>query len=343
MLITKSVGAMVLSALFAASASAIDVGQPCPVLTGVDQAGDTENLQDYLGTKYVVLVFYPRDFTPLSDELAEQLAREYMNFSSRNTIVFGVCNEHPQMHAAFADYYKVPCTLIADEGDAWRRAFGVEGHADSICSFVVDMSGKVAAVLADATEPREHVRQLAAAIKDLGADRFSFKVGRLAPNVVLPLFRGKEGEKFDLRSLRGRPVVIWFLCGPPGFTCSQCRELLADLEKRYAQFQERGVDVVVISRDGDVPGSTISTAIRHDNLKLPFIVLIDDKQEAAWAFGAITAGRSRTTLAILDVGGVVRFLQRVVNYKHPGVDIALQAIDNIRPPLDTALPIPEKK
>lgn len=313
----------------AAAAPAIEIGEPCPPLKGIDQSDQVRDLQAYLGRKYVVVIFYPRDFTPLSIPMAEQLERDHLQFAGRNAVVFAVSNEHPRMHAAFAKHYRLSCPLIADQKDVWRKAFGIEADSGTVSSFIVDLSGKVAGVFRKVTQAGEHVKQLHEELLKLGADRFGYQVGKLAPDVTLPLYRGRQDELFELRSLRGKPVVLLFLCGPKDYTCSQCRALLAGLEQQYSVINELGAEVVVISRGTDTPGSILST-VRQDGLNLPFPVLIDEHQEAASALAALASGRSRTTLIVLDEAGVLRFRRGVVGYHHPEPGHAIEALNTVR-------------
>jgi peroxiredoxin len=226
------------------------------------------------------------------------------------------------MHASFAKRYALPCLVIADQVDAWRHAFGADDQNEALCSFIVNVDGKIAKIYRDQTNPDFHVKMLASDLEDLGAGNFGFKEGNVAPDITLPPL-GQEGDSpFQVKSLHGKSVVLWFTCGPPGFTCSQCRALLAELVQRYPEFQQRDAEVVIVACEGPNAGSLLSTA-QLDGLTFPFPVLIDTDLEAAWAFGAVTANRSRTTMAVLNKEGVVVGLRRIVNYRHPAVDDAL--------------------
>jgi peroxiredoxin Q/BCP len=321
---------VITASLLAAPARALEVGDACPELSGLDQSTRQRGLAEYLGRKFIVVTFYPKDFTPLSMAMAKQFARSYGEFARHNAIVFAVSNEHPRMHAAFADRFQLPCPVIADVDDAWRRAFGAETQTETLCTYIIDLKGKIAKVYADVTDGTSHVKTMTSDLLDVGAKNFGFKEGDFAPDITLPRLGQEKPEPFQVKSLRGQAVALWFTCGPPGFTCSQCRTLMTELEQRYAEFQALGAEVVVIAREGPVPGSLLST-IKLDNLEPSFPVLMDDDQEAAWSFGAVTAGRSRTTMAVLDKNGVVQGLRRIVSYRHPSLENALELLGKMPP------------
>jgi peroxiredoxin (alkyl hydroperoxide reductase subunit C) len=79
------------------------VGLPAPDFTAtavVDQEFKTVSLADYCG-KYVVLFFYPLDFTFVCPTEITAFSDRYADFSSRNTEVLGVSVDSQFSHLAW--------------------------------------------------------------------------------------------------------------------------------------------------------------------------------------------------------------------------------------------------
>jgi thiol-disulfide isomerase/thioredoxin len=80
-----------------------------------------------------------------------------------------------------------------------------------------------------------------------------------------------DGQKFDLKSLRGKVVLIDFFatwCGP-------CLEEVPNLQKAYREYHERGFEIVSISIDED--RDALDGFLKRK--KLPWI-LLHEKEEA---------------------------------------------------------------
>jgi len=89
----------------------------------------------------------------------------------------------------------------------------------------------------------------------------------------------------------------------------QCRALVAQLGRRYTDFQKENTDVLVIL------GDTIENARRYaDQLKLPFPVLSDPERQVYHRYGLHKVFLlQRTAALIIDRAGFLRYLRRVVN------------------------------
>lgn len=68
------------------------------------------------------------------------------------------------------------------------------------------------------------------------------KVGKVAPNIVL---NTHEGKSFNLKSLRGKYVVLDFWAS----WCPDCRKEAPTVVKLYNQFKEKNVAFVGVSYD----------------------------------------------------------------------------------------------
>jgi peroxiredoxin len=105
------------------------------------------HLSHYRG-KWVVLFFYPADFTFICPTELEQLAEAYPKFQEMNTEVFGVSTDTVFTHKAWHDHSpaigKVKFPMIADPTGDLCREMGVYIDEEGLAlrgSFIIDPDG----------------------------------------------------------------------------------------------------------------------------------------------------------------------------------------------------------
>lgn len=135
------------------------------------------------------------------------------------------------------------------------------------------------------------------------------EVGSKAPDFSL---KDKDGNTVSLSDFRGKRVVLYFYPkdNTPGCTRQACAFAGA-----YKEFQDRGVEVIGISRD-----SAESHRKFAEKYSLPFIILSDPQLEAIKAYGVwqekklygkLSFGVVRTTFIIDGEGNVERIMPKV--------------------------------
>lgn len=125
---------------------AINVGDPIPDVSLQTQSGETVNLQSLVGQKIVVLYFYPKDDTPGCTKEACGFRDNYTVFQEAGAEVIGVSSDTPTSHQQFANKYQLPFTLLSDDRNQARKAFGVPstlGLLPGRVTYVIDTSGTV--------------------------------------------------------------------------------------------------------------------------------------------------------------------------------------------------------
>jgi len=101
-----------------------DIDQPAPMFTLPSNSGDGEiSLSDYLG-QWVVLYFYPRDFTPGCTLEAQRFQRDLPQYQDRNAQVIGVSADDVASHEEFCDSEGLVFPLLADVKGEVSRAYG---------------------------------------------------------------------------------------------------------------------------------------------------------------------------------------------------------------------------
>ncbi|MBU6388387.1 thioredoxin-dependent thiol peroxidase [Patescibacteria group bacterium] len=137
-----------------------------------DQDGQERSLADYAG-KWVLLYFYPKDDTPGCTIEACTIRDQFKDFENVGAVVLGVSTDSVQSHKKFADTYKLPFTLLADEYKEVVGRYGVFGEkkfmgktymGTSRTSFLIDPSGNIAKVY-EKVKPELHAAEVMADVK----------------------------------------------------------------------------------------------------------------------------------------------------------------------------------
>jgi len=123
---TKSAPKAPAAVPFKAYQSKLKPGDKAPYFEGIDQNGNTVNLNSLAGKK-VILYFYPKDDTEGCTATACSLRDEYQFLGQKNYVVVGVSADDQTSHAKFAAKYELPFPLIADTSKAIINAYDVWG------------------------------------------------------------------------------------------------------------------------------------------------------------------------------------------------------------------------
>lgn len=150
------------------------VGAPAPAINLPDQNGKNQKLSDYKG-KWVLIYFYPKDDTPGCTTEACTLRDNFPKFGKTGAVVLGISVDSIASHKKFADKYKLPFTLLADEDKKIVEKYGVWGEKSMYgrkyfgtnrTSFLVDPDGKIVRIY-EKVKPAEHAEQVLNDLKEL--------------------------------------------------------------------------------------------------------------------------------------------------------------------------------
>ena len=89
-------------------------GTPAPAFSAQDQNGKTISLADFQGKAVVVLYFYPKDDTPGCTKEACSLRDGFTEIQKVGAVILGVSADDVKSHAAFAEKFKLPFSILAD-------------------------------------------------------------------------------------------------------------------------------------------------------------------------------------------------------------------------------------
>ena len=109
---------------FALGGKQPDLNQPAPEFTLPTNTGDGDiSLSDYRG-KWVVLYFYPKDFTSGCTLEARRFQQDLPKYVARNTQILGVSVDDVDSHAEFCDSEGLVFPLLADTDGTVSKAYG---------------------------------------------------------------------------------------------------------------------------------------------------------------------------------------------------------------------------
>jgi len=123
---------------------------------------------------------------------------------------------------------------------------------------------------------RDRIVAIAAAaiLAAVAAVWFAGNGTREAPTIELLLL---DGQKLQLSSLRGAPVLVTFWAT----TCAPCRKEVPRLASLQREFGPQGLRVLAVAMAYDPPARVLEFAREHD---LPYTVAFDMDGAAARAF-----------------------------------------------------------
>lgn len=133
----------------------LQAGDKVPAFSLPDQNGNIISSAKLKGQRYI-LFFYPNDLTPTCTKEACNLRDNHTKLKKAGYAVFGISHAPVDSKKKFAEKWKLPYALLADEGFVVARKFGVYGEklfmGRTILSihrvtFIINEKGKIERVI----------------------------------------------------------------------------------------------------------------------------------------------------------------------------------------------------
>ena len=144
------------------------VGDVAPGFLLVSNEGTEVDLADHRG-QWVVLYFYPKNFTSGCTTEARNFQRDLPEYEARNAVILGVSTDDADSHADFCAQEGLSFKLLADTKGIVSEAYGSVREAGPARvavrnTFVIDPEGRVAQVYLG-VDPETHSETV---LTDLG-------------------------------------------------------------------------------------------------------------------------------------------------------------------------------
>jgi peroxiredoxin Q/BCP len=146
------------------------VGSAAPAFTLTNNEGKQVSLSDFKG-KWVVLYFYPKDFTQGCTIEARNFQRDLAKYEAANAVILGVSVDTADSHKEFCAKEGLNFKLLADTDAKTSTQYGsimeYQGKNYSARNtFIIDPNGKVAKVF-EKVKVQAHSEEVLAALAEL--------------------------------------------------------------------------------------------------------------------------------------------------------------------------------
>lgn len=145
-------------------------GNAAPAVSLTSNEGKTVNLSDYKG-KWVVLYFYPKDFTSGCTLEAQNFQRDLAKFQNDGAVILGVSVDSADSHKSFCTKEGLNFKLLADSNGKVSATYGSlqDYHGAKMAArntFIIDPQGKIAKVFVK-VNPTAHSEEVLQALAEL--------------------------------------------------------------------------------------------------------------------------------------------------------------------------------
>lgn len=159
-----------LSGLALAFSTPPEVGKPAPEFTLKSNEGKSVSLKDYKG-KWVVLYFYPKDFTSGCTIEAQNFKRDQAAYDKAKAVILGVSVDTAESHKSFCEKEGLSFKLLADTEMTVSESYGSMMDRPGVKlsarnTFIIDPKGNVAKVFIG-VKPMPHSEEVLAALAEL--------------------------------------------------------------------------------------------------------------------------------------------------------------------------------
>ncbi len=150
----------------------LKIGEQAPQLKGIDQEGNSIDTAHYIGSKNLIVYFYPKDETKGCTAQACSFRDAYEDFKELNCEVIGISGDSEASHKNFATHHRLPFILLSDSDKKIRKAFQVPkdflGLIPGRYTFVINKTGTIIDIFHDAINMQKHVQTALEKIKTQG-------------------------------------------------------------------------------------------------------------------------------------------------------------------------------
>ncbi|HEX2959537.1 MAG TPA: peroxiredoxin [Chitinispirillaceae bacterium] len=132
------------TATFSFGGDMLATGSLAPEFSLPSHDDDTVSLSSFKGKKYVVLIFYPGDETPVCTQQLCEIRDDYSQFEQRGAVVFGVNPGSEKSHQKFVQKHSFQFKLLIDSKGTVAKLYSAKGALmNQRTVYVIDKEGKI--------------------------------------------------------------------------------------------------------------------------------------------------------------------------------------------------------
>tara|TARA_R110002020_G_scaffold17264_15_gene60916 strand:- start:1334 stop:1798 length:465 start_codon:yes stop_codon:yes gene_type:complete len=148
----------------------LKIGDKVPHFNLPDQKGEDFDINSVLGSKPLVIYFYPKNFTPGCTKEACSFRDSYEDFKQMGAEVIGISSDSSNSHSRFVERYELPYIMLSDSNGKVRKQFGVKSELLGLIpgreTFVVDKEG-ILVMRYNSMKATTHINKALGAVKKL--------------------------------------------------------------------------------------------------------------------------------------------------------------------------------
>ena len=141
----------------------VAVGSQLPEFTLKDDKGIDYSPSQWVGKKYVVIYFYPKDDTPGCTKESCSFRDNKSEFDELDAVIIGISSDGQKSHTKFKEKYNLTYTLLSDTSKTARSMFGVPstllGMIPGRVTYIFDKQGTCIKVINSQTNPEKHINE----------------------------------------------------------------------------------------------------------------------------------------------------------------------------------------
>ncbi|MBL8149900.1 MAG: peroxiredoxin [Blastocatellia bacterium] len=158
------------SVVVSAFSSMPEVGQTAPDFSLKSNESSNVSLKDFRG-KWIVLYFYPKDFTSGCTVQARNFQRDLASYEKANAVILGVSVDSAETHKEFCAKENLNFKLLADTdakiSDTYGSVIEYNGNKYSARNtFIINPEGKIAKVFPN-VKVAQHSEEVLATLAEL--------------------------------------------------------------------------------------------------------------------------------------------------------------------------------
>ncbi len=144
------------------------VRDTAPGFTLLDQDGKAFVLHEHLGTKGLVVFFYPKDDSGVCTTEVCAFRDRYETFLKLGVEVVGISGDSISSHRNFAAKHKLTFPILSDPDGEVRKLFGVPkalGFMPGRVTYLLDRDGVVVSITNDLLHAEKHIEEAIAKLQ----------------------------------------------------------------------------------------------------------------------------------------------------------------------------------
>jgi len=138
----------------------LDLGDKMPFFSLPNQDGKTINIKDLVGSKELVIFFYPKEENILCKKEVCAFSDSISKFNAEGALVIGISDNDVKKIKKFHDENKLKYDLLSDPDGAILKKLGIkEKLLSKRITYVVNISGTVVFKTYSFTDGKKHVAE----------------------------------------------------------------------------------------------------------------------------------------------------------------------------------------